>query len=155
MFEYLNGLKKKKKVVPKYFGKERRRRYYYYTRVLSKNGEIRPLQCTRHHGRCFINCFHLYPLTKHDRYYYYHFIHEKGLPWWLTNKESACEAGYLGLVPSSGRSPGEGNGNPLQYSCLTIPMDLAAQSMESPKSQTWLSDYPKTINTWEKGAKKV
>ena len=33
-------------------------------------------------------------------------------------KESACNAGVLGLIPGSGRSPGEGNGNLLQYSCL-------------------------------------
>ena len=33
-------------------------------------------------------------------------------------KESACNAGDPGLIPGSGRSPGEGNGNPLQYSCL-------------------------------------
>ena len=33
-------------------------------------------------------------------------------------KESACNAGDLGLIPGSGRSPGEGNGNPLQYSGL-------------------------------------
>ena len=33
-------------------------------------------------------------------------------------KESACNAGDLGSIPGSGRSPGEGNGNPLQYSCL-------------------------------------
>ena len=33
-------------------------------------------------------------------------------------KESACNAGDLGLIPGSGRSPGEGNGNPLHYSCL-------------------------------------
>ena len=32
--------------------------------------------------------------------------------------ESACNAGDLGSIPGSGRSPGEGNGNPLQYSCL-------------------------------------
>ena len=34
------------------------------------------------------------------------------------SKESACNAGNLGLIPRLGRSPGEGNGNPLQYSCL-------------------------------------
>ena len=33
-------------------------------------------------------------------------------------KESACNVGDLGLLPGSGRSPGEGNGNPLKYSCL-------------------------------------
>ena len=36
---------------------------------------------------------------------------------------SACNAGDLGLIPESGRSPGEGNGNPIQYSCLDNPMD--------------------------------
>ena len=36
-------------------------------------------------------------------------------------KESACNAGDLGSIPGSGRSPGEGNGNPLQYSCLENP----------------------------------
>ena len=36
---------------------------------------------------------------------------------------SACNAGELGSIPGSGRFPGEGNGNPLQYSCLENPMD--------------------------------
>ena len=36
--------------------------------------------------------------------------------------ESACNAGDLGSIPGSGRSPGEGNGNPPQYSCLESPM---------------------------------
>ena len=39
------------------------------------------------------------------------------------DKESACNAGNLGLIPGLGRSPGEGNGSPLQYSCLENPMD--------------------------------
>uniref|UniRef100_A0A4W2EWG4 J domain-containing protein n=1 Tax=Bos indicus x Bos taurus TaxID=30522 RepID=A0A4W2EWG4_BOBOX len=38
-------------------------------------------------------------------------------------KASACSPGDPGLIPGSGRSPGEGNGNPLQYSCLENPMD--------------------------------
>ena len=38
-------------------------------------------------------------------------------------KESVCNAGDLGLIPGLGRPPGEGNGNPLQYSCLENPMD--------------------------------
>ena len=41
-------------------------------------------------------------------------------------KKSACKAGDMGLIPGLGRSPGEGNGNPLQYSCLRIPMDRGA-----------------------------
>ena len=42
------------------------------------------------------------------------------------SKESACNAGDLGLIPGLGRLPGEGNGNPLQYSCLENPMDRGA-----------------------------
>ena len=49
-----------------------------------------------------------------------------GLPWWLSVKESACSAGDIGLIPGSGRSPGEGNGNPLLYSCLGNPMNRGA-----------------------------
>ena len=41
-------------------------------------------------------------------------------------KASACNAGDLGSIPGSGRSPEEGNGNPLQYSCLENPMDREA-----------------------------
>ena len=41
-------------------------------------------------------------------------------------KASACNVGDLGSIPGSGRSPGEGNGNPLQYSCLENPMDRGA-----------------------------
>ena len=41
-------------------------------------------------------------------------------------KSSACNAGDPGSVPGSGRSPGEGNGNPRQYSCLENPMDRGA-----------------------------
>ena len=41
-------------------------------------------------------------------------------------KVSVCNAGELGSIPGSGRFPGEGNGNPLQYSCLENPMDGGA-----------------------------
>ena len=41
-------------------------------------------------------------------------------------KETACNARDLGLIPGSGRSPGEGNGNPLQFSCLENSMDREA-----------------------------
>ena len=43
-----------------------------------------------------------------------------------TRKESAGNAGDLVLIPGSGRSPGEGNGSPLQYSCLENSMDREA-----------------------------
>ena len=49
-----------------------------------------------------------------------------GFPGGSDDKESACNAGDLGLIPGSGRSPGEGHGNPLQYSCLENPMDRRA-----------------------------
>ena len=46
-----------------------------------------------------------------------------GFPHSSVGKESACNAGDQGSNPGWGRSPGEGNGNPLQYSCLENPMD--------------------------------
>ena len=46
-----------------------------------------------------------------------------GLPRGSDGKVSAYNAGDLGSIPGLGRSPGEGNGNPLQYSCLENPMD--------------------------------
>jgi len=50
----------------------------------------------------------------------------RGFPYSSVDKESACNAGDPGLIPGSGRSPGEGNGNPLQYSCLGNAMDRGA-----------------------------
>ena len=47
-------------------------------------------------------------------------------PGGLEGKASACNAGDPGSIPGSGRSPGEGNGNPLQYSHLENPMDRGA-----------------------------
>ena len=49
-----------------------------------------------------------------------------GLPWWLSGKESTCDVGVTGLIPGSGTSLGEGNGNPLQYSCLGNLMERGA-----------------------------
>ena len=46
-----------------------------------------------------------------------------GFPCSSVGKESACSAGNLGSIPGSGRSSGEGNGNPLQYACLENLMD--------------------------------
>ena len=50
----------------------------------------------------------------------------KGFPGGAEVKVSACNVGDLGSIPGLGRSPGEGNGNPLQYSCLENPMDRGA-----------------------------
>ena len=46
------------------------------------------------------------------------YSHSTGLPWWLSGKECTCYAGDADSIPGLGRSPGEGNGNPLQHSCL-------------------------------------
>ena len=67
-----------------------------------------------------------------------------GLPRWLSGKGSAHQAGDVGLIPGSGRSPGEGNGNPLQYSCLENSMERGAwwaTVRGVTKSQTRLSDF--------------
>ena len=48
------------------------------------------------------------------------------MPCGLEGKVSACNAGDWGSIPGSERSPGEGNGNPLQYSCLENPNDREA-----------------------------
>ena len=61
----------------------------------------------------------------------------------LYGKESASNAGDPGSTPGSGRSPGEGNGNPLQYSCLENSKDSGAWWATvhgDPKSRTQLSD---------------
>ena len=50
----------------------------------------------------------------------------QGFPGGSDGKESACNAGDQGSIPGWGRSPEEGNGNPLQYSCLENPMDRGA-----------------------------
>ena len=47
----------------------------------------------------------------------------RGLPRWFSCKESSCNAGDSNSIPGSGRSPGEGNGNTLQYTCLGNPKD--------------------------------
>ena len=67
-----------------------------------------------------------------------------GFPGGSEVKASACNAGDLGSIPGSGRSPGEGNGNPLQYSCLENPMDRGAWWATVhgvAKSQTRLNDF--------------
>jgi len=53
-------------------------------------------------------------------------VYSIGLPWWLRQvkkKKNACNAGDPSLTPVLGRAPGEGNGYPLQYSCLENSMD--------------------------------
>ena len=66
----------------------------------------------------------------------------------VSGKESACQAGDTGLIAGSGRSPGEGNGNPVQYSCLGNLMDRGAWRATVhgvTESQTWLSNLRMTM----------
>ena len=70
-------------------------------------------------------------------------IKQQGFPGGSEVKASACNAGDPGLIPELGRSPGKGNGNPLQYSCLENPMEGGAWQATIhgvAKSQTQLSD---------------
>ena len=67
-----------------------------------------------------------------------------GFPGGSDGKESACSAGDPDSTPGSGKSSGEGNGNPFQYSCLENPMDRGAWQATVhgvAKSQTQLSGF--------------
>ena len=57
------------------------------------------------------------------------FVTAVGFPGGSVGKESACNARDLGSIPRSGRSPGEGNGNPPQYSCLENFMDRGTRQV--------------------------
>ena len=74
----------------------------------------------------------------------YHYVF--GFPGGSEVKASACNAGDLGSIPGSGRSPGEGNGNPLQYSCLENPMDGGAWGLQSTGSQRIGHDWATSLS---------
>ena len=65
-----------------------------------------------------------------------------GFPGGSDSKEYACNAGDPGLIPGSGRYPGEGNGNPLQYSCLENSMDTGAWwAIVHKVTKSWTHNY--------------
>ena len=79
------------------------------------------------------------PLNDDDIY-----IYSTVLPVESDGKEYGCNAGDPGSIPGSGRFPGEGNGNPLQYSCLENSTDRGTWWTTvhgGTKSQTWLSTH--------------
>ena len=81
---------------------------------------------------CFFAWFFKPPMARAD------------FPHGSAGKESACNSGAVGLISELGRFPGEGNGNPLQYSCLENPIDRGAWQTTVhgvAKSQTRLSDF--------------
>ena len=59
-----------------------------------------------------------------------------GFPGGSDIKESSCSVGDPGFIPGSGRSPGDGNGNPRQYSCLRIPWTEKIGGLQSMGLQT-------------------
>ena len=78
----------------------------------------------------------------------FHFSFTRGaytfrLPWWLSGKNPPATVGDKGFIPGLGRSPGGGNGSPLQYSCLENPM---GRGEESGRLHPW---GPKELNTTE------
>ena len=87
---------------------------------------------------CFIHLFHTCLLST------------KSFPGGSDSKESVCEVGDLGSIPGLGRSPGEENGNPRQYSCLENSMDRGVQQATGhgvTKSQTIVHGAPESGTT--------
>ena len=74
------------------------------------------------------------------------------LPRWLSSKKFACQAGDPASIPESGRSPGIGNGNPPQYSCLGNPMEGESCGLQdlAIKQQFFIQQYSfiVSINNW-------
>ena len=83
----------------------------------------------RSHAFSFIPYFSSTHLSLPFRLFHEHLAPSRlklGFPGGSDGKESACNMGNTGLIPGEGRSPGEGNGNTLQYSCLESSMDRGA-----------------------------
>ena len=80
-----------------------------------------------------------------------------GFPSSSVRKESDCNAGHLGSIPGLGRSPGEGNGNPLRCFCLENPIQksLAGYHLWGCESQTRLSDQVHTFPLFKKQVRQI
>ena len=76
--------------------------------------------------------FYIFKLYDWQYIYFYFYLHVLGFPGSSVVKNLPANAGDASSVPEIGRSPGEENGNPLQYSCLENPMDRGA----------WLATVP-------------
>ena len=113
-----------------------------------------PLPCFILYSKAIHACYTRYLLTSYfctavpydekDICFWCYFCRSQGFPGGSEVKASACNVGDLGSIPGLRRSPGEGNGNPLQYSCLANPMDRGAwwaTLHRVAKSWTRLSDF--------------
>ena len=89
---------------------------------------------------CMYMCTYMCVFSRYNTVLYL----QTEFPWWLRGKELACQCRRCKfIVPGSGRPPGEGNGSPLQYSCLENPTDREAWHAtvhRVAKSWPWLSD---------------
>ena len=95
-----------------------------------------------------LDCYTEWSKSEKDKYHVISLIWD--FPCGSDSKESACNAGDLGSIPGLGRSPGERNGNPPQYSCLENPMDsrdCQATVHGVAKSRIRLSNF--TLTHWE------
>ena len=85
---------------------------------------------------------------------YFSFIRvNKGFSGGSDSKESACSAGDLGLIPGLGRSPGEGNSYPLQYSCLENPHGQRSLAGYSPRGCKGLDTTEQLSTAQQQGLK--
>ena len=78
-------------------------------------------------------------------------LHNVGFPGGSNGKESVCNAGDLGSIPGFGRSPEEGNGNPLQYFCLKNPHGQRSLVGYSPWSHKQLDTTEQESTTQYRG----
>ena len=102
--------------------------HFHFSLSCIGEGHGNPLQCSclenpRDGGAWWAAVYGLHSRTQLKRL---SSSKDLGLPWWLSSKESVCNAGDSGSIRGLGRSPGKGNDNPLQYSCLENPMDRGA-----------------------------
>ena len=79
-------------------------------------------------------------------YFKYEIVQYAGFPDSSVGKESACNPGHLGSIPGLGRSPGEANSYPLQFSSLEISINCIVHGV--PKNWTQLSDFPTPVLAW-------
>ena len=89
--------------------------------------------------------------TKSLQSIYLYSVYLSDFPGGSDDKESACNAGDPSSIPGSGRSPGEGNDNPLHYFCLENSMNREtwwATVHRVTKSRTWLSDWHTQLSVW-------
>ena len=101
-------------------GRGQRETFYLALPETQSNLPSSPFYRKKDHSPCFSNLLgsFLFPFS-----------------WRIDGKESACNAGDLGSIPGSGRSPGEENGYPLQYFCRENPMDGGAWQGHNPWGQ--------------------